>query len=116
MGVGADDEAGAAVAEEADALLLAARLAMEIDDDRIRCNAVLPGWVETDMAVAGLEDMARALRTDVDAARKLALSSVPLGRMAQPADIAGLVAWLISDDARGVTGASLDANNGALMS
>jgi hypothetical protein len=26
------------------------------------------------------------------------------------------VAWLISDDARGVTGASLDANNGALMS
>ncbi|MHC2275865.1 hypothetical protein ACVME8_002476 [Bradyrhizobium diazoefficiens] len=43
MGVGADDEAGAAVAEEADALLLAARLAMEIDDDRIRCNAERTG-------------------------------------------------------------------------
>src|SRR3954468_9390469 len=39
MGVGADDEAGAAVAEEADALLLAGRLAMEVDDDGVRGNA-----------------------------------------------------------------------------
>jgi NAD(P)-dependent dehydrogenase (short-subunit alcohol dehydrogenase family) len=91
-------------------------LAVELAPRNVQVNAVLPGWVETDMAVAGLEDMARALRTSVDEARKLALSSVPLARMAQPEDIAGLVAWLISDDARGVTGASLDANNGALMS
>src|ERR1700761_2515082 len=39
MGMRADDEAGAAVAEEADALLLAGRLAMEIDDDRVGSNA-----------------------------------------------------------------------------
>src|SRR5947209_20353705 len=43
MGVGADDEAGAAVAEEADALLLAARLAMEIDDDGIGGNPARTG-------------------------------------------------------------------------
>jgi len=91
-------------------------LAVELAPRNVQVNAVLPGWVETDMAQAGLEDMARALRTNVDEARKLALSSVPLGRMAKPEDIAGIVAWLISDDARGVTGASLDANNGALMS
>ena len=91
-------------------------LAVELAPRNVQVNAVLPGWVETDMAQAGLQDMARSLRTSVDEARKLALSSVPLGRMAQPEDIAGLVAWLISDDARGVTGASLDANNGALMS
>jgi NAD(P)-dependent dehydrogenase (short-subunit alcohol dehydrogenase family) len=91
-------------------------LAVELAPRNVQVNAVLPGWVETDMAQAGLQDMARSLRTSVDEARKLALSSVPLGRMAQPEDIAGLVAWLISDDARGVTGAALDANNGALMS
>ena len=35
MGVGADDEAGAAVAEVADALLFAGRLAVEVDDDGV---------------------------------------------------------------------------------
>src|SRR6478735_1716830 len=43
MRVGADDEAGAAVAEEADALLLAARLAMDVDDDGIGRNAERTG-------------------------------------------------------------------------
>jgi 3-oxoacyl-[acyl-carrier protein] reductase len=91
-------------------------MAVELAARNVQVNALLPGWVETDMARAGLEDMARALRTSVEEARKLALSSVPLGRMGQPEDIAGIVAWLLSDDARGVTGAALDANNGALMS
>jgi 3-oxoacyl-[acyl-carrier protein] reductase len=91
-------------------------LAVELAPRNVQVNAVLPGWVETDMTRAGLEDMARALRTSVEEARKQALACVPLGRMGQPEDVAGVVAWLISEDARGVTGASLDANNGALMS
>jgi NAD(P)-dependent dehydrogenase (short-subunit alcohol dehydrogenase family) len=33
--------------------------------------------------------------------------------MAQPVDIAGTVAWLLSDDARGVTGRAIDHDNGA---
>jgi NAD(P)-dependent dehydrogenase (short-subunit alcohol dehydrogenase family) len=41
--------------------------------------------------------------------------AVPLGRMAQPEDIAGTVVWLLSDDARGVTGQAIDHNNGAFM-
>ena len=91
-------------------------LAVELAPRNVQVNAVLPGWVETDMARSGLEDMARAMQTSVEEARRIALSAVPLGRMGKPEDIAGLVAWLLSDDARGVTGASLDANNGALMS
>lgn len=90
-------------------------LAVELAPRNVQVNAVLPGWVETEMARAGLEDMARALHVGLDEARKLALSSVPLGRMGRPEDVAGLVAWLLSEDARGVTGASLDINNGALM-
>jgi len=43
------------------------------------------------------------------------MSAVPLGRMSQPADIAGTVAWLLSADARGVTGQAIDQNGGAWM-
>ena len=39
---------------------------------------------------------------------------MPLGRMGEPADIAGTVAWLLSPDARGVTGQTIDQNGGAL--
>jgi NAD(P)-dependent dehydrogenase (short-subunit alcohol dehydrogenase family) len=91
-------------------------LAHELAPRNVQVNAVLPGWVETDMALEGLDGMARALGTDREGARKIALESVPLRRMGQPEDVAGLVAWLLSRDARGVTGASLDMNNGAWMS
>jgi len=40
---------------------------------------------------------------------------VPLRRMSEPEEIAGTVAWLLSDDARGVTGQAIDHNNGAFM-
>ena len=40
---------------------------------------------------------------------------VPLGRMTQPEEIAGTVAWLLSPDARGVTGQAIDQNGGAWM-
>ena len=41
------------------------------------------------------------------------MADVPLRRMSEPADVAGTVAWLLSDDARGVTGQSIDQNGGA---
>ena len=50
--------------------------------------------------------------TREDAYRE-AMRAVPLGRMSQPDDIAGTVAWLFSPDARGVTGQGIDQNGGA---
>jgi ketoreductase len=91
-------------------------LAVELAPRNVQVNALLPGWVETEMARSGLEEMARGMRCSVEEARAAALSAVPLRRMSRPEDVAGIVAWLISEDARGVTGASIDANNGALMS
>ena len=41
------------------------------------------------------------------------MREVPLGRMGQPEDIAGTVAWLLSRDARGITGQAIDQNGGA---
>jgi NAD(P)-dependent dehydrogenase (short-subunit alcohol dehydrogenase family) len=43
------------------------------------------------------------------------MSQVPLRRMSAPEEIAGTVAWLLSDDARSVTGQGIDVNNGAFM-
>jgi NAD(P)-dependent dehydrogenase (short-subunit alcohol dehydrogenase family) len=43
------------------------------------------------------------------------MSAVPLRRMEQPDEIAGTVAWLLSPDARGVTGQAIDHNGGAWM-
>ncbi len=91
-------------------------LAVELAPRNVQVNAVLPGWVETAMALEGLQGMASGMNTTLEEARRIALSAVPLGRMGQPEDVAGMIAWLLSDDARGVTGASLDINNGAIMS
>jgi NAD(P)-dependent dehydrogenase (short-subunit alcohol dehydrogenase family) len=44
-----------------------------------------------------------------------AMREVPLGRMAQPDEIAGTVAWLFSDDARSITGQAIDQNGGSRM-
>ena len=46
---------------------------------------------------------------------EVAKQEVPLRRMSDPGEIAGTVAWLLSDDSIGVTGQAIDQNNGAFM-
>jgi NAD(P)-dependent dehydrogenase (short-subunit alcohol dehydrogenase family) len=94
---------------------LARALAMELAPDNVQVNAVCPGWVATDMAWEGIDGMAAAMGTDREGAYAIAMQDVPLGRMSQPRHIAGLVSWLLSEDATGVTGQGLDMNNGAYM-
>ncbi len=65
----------------------------------IRCNAIAPGWIMTDMA-----DAAFAVANDPDAAQRDALRRHPAGRFGEPADIAALSVWLASDDAAFATG------------
>lgn len=90
-------------------------MAMELSPGAIQVNAVAPGWVDTDMAQEGIDGMARGLGISRDEAHALAMKDVPLGRMGRPEEIAGLVKWLVSADARGVTGQTLDMNGGAYM-
>ena len=65
----------------------------------IRCNAISPGWIMTDMADAAFE-----LADDPSAARRDALARHPAGRFGQPQDIASLALWLASDEAGFATG------------
>jgi NAD(P)-dependent dehydrogenase (short-subunit alcohol dehydrogenase family) len=100
-------------ASKAGLLGLVRSLAATLAPANVQVNAICPGWVDTDMAWNGLDGIAEASGTTREEAYREAMSAVPLGRMAQPADIAGTVAWLLSADARGVTGQAIDQNGGA---
>jgi NAD(P)-dependent dehydrogenase (short-subunit alcohol dehydrogenase family) len=86
--------------------------AAELAPRGIQVNAICPGWVNTEMAWAGLEAFEGLTR---DQAFEVAMREVPLRRMSEPEEIAGTVAWLLSPDAVGVTGQAIDHNNGAFM-
>jgi meso-butanediol dehydrogenase/(S,S)-butanediol dehydrogenase/diacetyl reductase len=73
----------------------------------VRCNAIAPGWILTDMA-----DDAFALAADPDAAKADALARHPVGRMGAPGDIANMVSWLASDQAAYFSGASFTVDGG----
>ena len=90
-------------------------LAHELAADGIQVNAICPGWVETEMAWEGIDGMAEGMGISREEAHAIAMQAVPAGRMSQPSDIAGVIAWLVSGDARGVTGQGIDINGGAWM-
>ena len=81
----------------------------------IQVNAICPGWVDTQMARDGIAGMAQGMGISYDEAYAQAMSVVPLGRMSKPEEIAGTVAWLVSDDAQGMTGQGIDINAGSWM-
>jgi NAD(P)-dependent dehydrogenase (short-subunit alcohol dehydrogenase family) len=78
-------------------------LAADLAADGVRVNAVLPGVTETPM---------NAWRTEDPVARADVVRGIPLGRPAAPEEIAGVVAFLASDDASYVTGALWSVDGG----
>jgi NAD(P)-dependent dehydrogenase (short-subunit alcohol dehydrogenase family) len=102
-------------ASKAGLLGLVRAFAAELAPGNVQVNAICPGWVDTDMAWEGIDLLAEALGTTRDEAYAEAMREVPLRRMGRPEDVAGTVAWLLSPDARGVTGQTVDQNGGAVM-
>ena len=102
-------------ASKAGVLGMVRAFAHELAPKGILVNAICPGWVDTDMAREGMEKLASALGTRYEEARRMALEQVPLGKMSEPDEVAGLVSFLLSDDARSITGATLDQNAGSWM-
>ena len=80
-------------------------LCVELAPKGITVNAVAPGWIDTEMVhpVMGVGDRARIE------------STIPLGRIATPEDIAGPIVFLCSPLARHITGEVLNVNGGAVL-
>jgi NAD(P)-dependent dehydrogenase (short-subunit alcohol dehydrogenase family) len=85
--------------------LLTRTLALEWVARGVRVNALAPGYLETDMT-AGLRDHER-----LNAAL---LSKIPMGRFGRPSEVVGAAAFLLSDAATYVTGATLAVDGGWL--
>lgn len=74
---------------------------------RLRCNAILPGWIETGMLEAGF-----AQARDPATARAAALARHPVRRFGKPQDVAALALWLASDAAGFATGQMFTLDGG----
>jgi len=79
-------------------------LAQELASRNITVNAVAPGFIETDMTDALTEDQSAQM-----------LARIPLGRMGKAEDVAGAVAYLVSEAGSYVTGSTLHVNGGLHM-
>jgi 3-oxoacyl-[acyl-carrier protein] reductase len=92
----------------------AATLAREVAKDGITVNTILPGYTATER-VTELNE-ANALREGVDAAEIQARleASIPLGRLADPREFAGLAAFLASERAGYITGGAFAVDGGWL--
>jgi 3-oxoacyl-[acyl-carrier protein] reductase len=91
-------------ASKAGLIGLARSIARELGGRGITANVVAPGFVQTDMTAALPEERQQQI-----------LAQVPLGRMATPAEIAGVVAFLAGDAAGYITGAVLPVDGGLSM-
>lgn len=80
-------------------------------DGKIRCCSVSPGWVKTPMATASISDF-----SDQEFENEGEIGDLgPLGRMIEPEEIAGVLAFLASDDAKILNGIDVIADGGKTL-
>jgi meso-butanediol dehydrogenase / (S,S)-butanediol dehydrogenase / diacetyl reductase len=90
-------------------------MAYELGEHDITVNCVCPGYVETPMQSRELDWEAQLRSTTTDGVRTMMIDDTPLRRLEQPEDVARAVAFLLSGDARFITGEALAVNGGAYM-
>lgn len=90
-------------------LALTTAAAVELAPHNIRVNAVAPGMTNTPLYAEWVSS-----QDDPEATTRRVASAIPLGRIAEPADVAAAVAYLASPAAAYITGASLPVDGGYL--
>lgn len=93
-------------------LALTRSLAYDYGRQRIRVDAVCPGWMRTPLGDQVMDAVASEKNIDREDAHRLVATNLPLGRVADPAEIANCCLFLASDEASFVTGAVLVAVGG----
>jgi 2-deoxy-D-gluconate 3-dehydrogenase len=72
--------------------------------DNIQVNAILPGWIDTDLTIRA--------RSEITGLHERVLGRIPAGRWGKPADLAGAAVWLASPASDYVTGISVPIDGG----
>ena len=91
---------------------LTKQIAAQFAADQIRCNALCPGSVITQMHDAVLTTLAEQHNISVEQAQALENSVIPLGRSAQPGEVADAAVYLASDLSLYITGTTLPVAGG----
>ncbi|MFS2068066.1 SDR family NAD(P)-dependent oxidoreductase [Pseudomonas sp. CT11-2] len=106
-GIGSNPEHAAYCASKAGLHGLTRALAVDLGRDSIRCNAIAPGWINSELSDAYLANQA-----DPHAARQALLRLHPVGRTGMPADIGRTVVFLASESSAFITGQVLVVDGG----
>lgn len=79
-------------------------VAKELVSLNVRCNAIAPGFIETDMT----ENLPETVKEDI-------LKSIPMKKMGNPEDVANVVNFLVSDESKYITGQVINVDGGMVM-
>lgn len=109
LGINGARNRGAYAPSKGAVVLLTKCMALDHAEDKIRVNAICPGFIETELTAAVISrapdpEGVRAERTKVH----------PIGRLGNPEDIAGMAVYLSSDDSSWVTGSVFPVDGGYL--
>lgn len=79
-------------------------VAKELVSLNVRCNAIAPGFIETDMT----ENLPETVKEDI-------LKLIPMKKMGNPEDVANVVNFLVSDESKYITGQVINVDGGMVM-
>ena len=105
---------GAYSASKHGVLGLVRSLAVEVAKTGITCNAVCPGFVDTDMAAAAVDGVMKRFDISRHKAEGMVVGGNPMKRMIRPEEVVSAVGFLASDGASSVNGHALSVSGGEI--
>jgi meso-butanediol dehydrogenase / (S,S)-butanediol dehydrogenase / diacetyl reductase len=94
---------------------LTQQVALDYGRHNVRCNVVCPGATKTDMFTENMEAFAKMVGTNVEDIFARFMKNVPIPRVSRPEEMAGICAFLASDDASFLTGTAIPVDGGAAV-
>lgn len=96
-------------------IMLTQQAALDYGPHKIRCNAVCPGGIKTEMTEKDFGQFGKMLGMDTDAYFALISGELPLKRFGKPEEMGGICTFLASDDSSFMTGAALVIDAGTAV-